>query len=197
MMKNTKIENESVPKETEIKRTKEPIFKKKTGIFNVKEIPITEMKEQPYLFLMKKEGYIDIIPNIKAGEFVIKDEANNTNKSIFLSPKKMQVLRYGDQMVRCWIAHEDCMGALPEDPVHDATLVKMIIQKIAANYQDMKNPTGKIPWGWIIGIGAALILGYGAYKTGMLDKLIHPTVVKAIAHNITQNVTQNVGVVVK
>lgn len=120
---------------------------------NYKTIPEPETIE-PVLFLMKENGYTEVLENVKTGEFIISTPKGE--KSIWLTPDRMTTIKVGENYYRGWIAYENCMTPYPEDPIYSSELQRKIIQKVAINYQNLNEAaiiTARTKmWLWIIGI---------------------------------------------
>lgn len=185
-MKPTDKPKEETDKPVEIKKDT-IILQSKQGVFNIKITP-TQFK-QPILILIMNGNYIKIIENAKAGEFIIKD-VDGSEKSIMLSPQKLLDLQNGEQHIKCWIGYEDDMETYPNTPIFSAKMFRAIVQRLTMNYSNANTNKSNIPWGMIIGIGIVLGLGFLAYKSGMLNGLLH--IGKAAATTANQTINQTI-----
>lgn len=123
--------------------------------------PIESNVQEPVLFLMKDNGYVDPIEGVQAGEFIMSTPKGE--KAMFLSPDKLVTLKYGEQYIKCWFAYENCMSPYPENPIHNAEMYRKTTQKLAMNWRDRDEATmitAKTKmWLYIIGgIVIALVL---------------------------------------
>lgn len=155
---------------------------------NYKTIPEPETIE-PVLFLMKENGYTDVLENVKTGEFIISTPKGE--KSIWLTPDKLTTIKIGDRYYRGWIAYEDCMTPYPEDPIYSAELQRKIIQKVAINYQNLNEAaiiSAKTKmWLWIIG---AVVLGLVLlFSTEFGQNLLHSGAAQTAVNTVAQNVS--------
>lgn len=159
---------------------------------------------EPLLFLMKESGYVDVLENVKSGEFIIQTPKGE--KSSWLRPEKLMSVKIGDKYYRAWFLYENCMTPYPEDPLYSADLSRRIIQKVAINYKDINEAaiiTAKTKmWLWIIGviiIGLVLFISTDFGQTllsGMMngnDNNVVQTASSAaeqVKRNLTSQVTQ-------
>lgn len=166
-------------------------------------LPLQKELQEPLLFLMKENGYTDIIEGVKAGEFTIATPKGE--KTIVLSPDKFTTLKYGEQYYKCWIAYENSMSPYPENPIHNAEMYRKTTQKLAMNWRDRDEAmliTAKTKmWIYIIGavtIGLVLLFStdFGSNLiNGLMNKgsgEVAKQVVTTAAKNITK-VTPSTG----
>lgn len=149
-----------IPMPPSPKKVTKPFLQQKKGWFSGKKESIKALDE-PILFLMKENGYTDILEGVKTGEFIISTPKGE--KSIWLTPDKLTTIKYADDYFRGWIAYENCMTPYPEDPLYSSELARKITQKIAINYRDINEAavwTAKTKmWLYIIAaVAIALIL---------------------------------------
>jgi len=120
---------------------------------------------EPLLFLMKENGYMEILENVRAGEFIINSPSGE--KCIMLTPDKITTLKYGNEYYKTWVAYENCATPYPENPLHTSEMFRKITQKLAMNWRDRDESKllaikGKF-WLYILGgIGLLIILAYSA-----------------------------------
>lgn len=180
--------------------TEKLIEKIKNRILNIKKIPeITELQE-PVLLLMKENGYMDTIENVKAGEFTI--QTTKAEKTIQLTPEKLVSWNCGDKKIKTWVAYENCMSPYPENPIHNAEMYRKTTQKLAMNWRDrdetdLINATTK-RWLYIIGaivIGLVLLLStdFGKNLIAGIGKEQATTIAQTAITNITNTTTQITG----
>jgi hypothetical protein len=96
---------------------------------------IVKELQEPLLFLMKENGYTEIIEGAKAGEMIIATPRGE--KAIMLTPDKITTLKYGGDYYKAWIAYENSATPYPEDPLHTAEMYKKTTQKLAMNWKDV------------------------------------------------------------
>lgn len=150
--------------------------------------------KEPLLLLIKENGYIEVIEDVRAGEFVIVMKEGG-EKSVMLTPKQILTLKYGKQYFKAWIAYENCATAYPEDPIYSAEQFRKITQKLAMNWKDRDEQAenmlakGKM-WMYIIGglaIAVVLIFSIPGAKEALFGQ---------VAQNVTAAVNATVNATV-
>lgn len=194
-----------------MEKVNEP-FLEKTGIIAKIKKKITgdavikEELAEPLLFLMRNDGYMDVIEGVQPGTFTLGD--GDVEKSIQLTPEKQTSLRYGDNYYKCWVAHEDCATPFPQDPIHLAEQFHKIVQKLRMNWRDRDEATlwkakGGFWFKVLIGLGLLIVL---IFTTGAWDAIISTlnsgtgqaaakVAVEVVKQNIT-NATVTPGVII-
>lgn len=122
-------------KTTKHDKVTRPFLTTTKGWIKKEEEPIIELKEY-VVFLMKNNGYTDIIEGVQAGEFLLNNEKGTEEKSILLTPNKLTTFNYGGKHYKGWVVHEDNMSPYPEDPIHNAEMYRKTVQKLSMNYKD-------------------------------------------------------------
>lgn len=180
----------------------ERIFKKKSGE-GEEEVIAEPDSIQPLLFLIKENGYTDVLENVKSGEFIISTPKGE--KSIWLTPDKLTTIKIAGEYYKGWIAYENCMTPYPEDPIYSSELNRKIIQRIAINYRDLNESqiiqakTKRLMW--IIGIIViGLVLIFSTDLGSGLIALMEgggKQATQSAVEVVKQNITNTGGVVVQ
>lgn len=162
-------------------------------------ITIKKELKEPILLLMKDNGFMETIEDVKPGEFIMSTSVGE--KSINLVPNRLTSWKYGGQVYKTWVAYENCMSPYPEDPIHNAEMYRKTTTKIALNYRDRDEAKlfegkGKM---WLLIIGgiaiAIIAIGsspgvkemlFGAAKTAAPAAKIAATTIK---NNVTSAIT--------
>ncbi len=175
--------------EVEYPRIVKEVFKKKNqGIISkIKEIfgfGDKEMKEKiklektlkyPLLFLLKNDGYIDVIEGLKVNSlFTMKEKKGNEKKGIILTSKKLHTLNL-EPYPKCWIASEDEMLPYPSDIMYDAGEFVKIVRKIETTKGLLKDESKLLNakmWYTIAVLGMILLIAYFGFQNGWFDKIL-------------------------
>lgn len=181
-----------------------PYFRKKSwrerrlnkkGYIRIDDEPVKDIKE-PVLFLMRNDGIVDVIENMREGLFEMDLPDGKGKKAIALTPDKLVAIKYGkDSHIKGWIAHEDNMMPYPQKAVYGAEMFWKIITKIAMNYRDAEST----------GISAATKRNIRYILLGILAVVIVTVLVKSFGggadtesvKNITQQLATNASEAVK
>lgn len=136
--------------------------------------------DEPVLFLVRRDGKMDIFEKATAGKFVY-EHSTGKPRFIELRPSDQITFDYGDRKVRGYIAHEDRPFAGFEEPVVDSETVMLGYEKTKATdlkYQEkiesLKNKA-KMTWVWIVlGIAGAIVtilFGISAFAPDLWDRI--------------------------
>lgn len=107
---------------------------KREGLEDKKEL------KEPILFLIKDNGYTEILEGVTTGEFDIMEKGKlgggEAKKCVYLTPDKLTTFRYGSQYYKGWVAYENEAFPYPHDPIRDAEMFRKVTQKLSMNWRD-------------------------------------------------------------
>lgn len=116
--------------------------------------------QEPVLFLVRRDGNMQIHEKATAGKFVFEHSTGNT-RFIELRPSDQITFDYADKKVRGYVAHEDRPYGGWDNPIMDSESVMLALEKTKATdlkYQtkmeELKNKN-KQTWIYIL-IGGAI-----------------------------------------
>ncbi len=139
--------------------------------------------KQPLLFLMRSNGYIDVIEGLKVNSlFTLDDEGSKKKKGIILTPKKLQTLNL-EPYPKCWIANEDEMLPYPQDINFDAGEFVQIVRKIETTKGLLKDESALLNakmWFWLAIIGIVLTGLYFAFREGWFTQIFGKIILSII-----------------
>lgn len=130
----------------------------------------------PVLFLMMNNGDIEAIQNQEPNTiYVIKTKSDT--KGIYLAREKMRNFKHGGEDIPCWFAHEDYFLPYDHDSRADGKIIYNFTMSISQDNRLLEEKaiserTKRIVKTILIIAFAAVVLGYIAYKTGLLDSLL-------------------------
>lgn len=178
------LENEEKNKQDRIEKVNWPFItqeKKVLGIF--KKVETVEKLKEGVLLLIREDGYIDVLQNVKSGTLIIKTQKGE-KKKIFLPDGLKRKLRYGGrEIANCWVAYENCGIALPEDPIMEAELLEKITSKLAMNFKDANEIKGQEIKKEII---KYVIIGIVIIILIIMSQGIKPGTLSGIINTVTQ-----------
>lgn len=175
---------------------KEPKEEDKKGLWKRSKITKKPKRyKEPILMEIKKNGEMDIIENVKPGNYRMRTPEGK-QVIVHLDPKKMQMIPDGmGDDYRGFVHYEEELGCYPSDVVSDLTNATNIITNLQAQYRDL-DLMGKL--GTIININTLKWIIMGAIGLLMASILIYfympqiniwMGVTQPAVQTITQNVT--------
>lgn len=156
------LRDKIIEKEDKLSKAKRvrSLIQKQKGLLKKKQ-SLTSFDE-PVLFLVRRNGKMDILEKATAGKFTFEHSTGNA-RFIELRPSDQITFDYADRKVRGYVAHEDRPYAGWDDPVVDSESIMLGYEKTKATdlkYQEkiarLKN-AGRLTWVWII-IGVAIAI---------------------------------------
>lgn len=159
-------------------------------------------EQQPYMFLQKNDGTIEVKRKVKEG--LLKIDMNDEEKSgkyINVKSNKMYNLVLGDKRIKIYIAHEDEAECYPLLPEHHAKGFFEIIQSVILNRRGLEPKGKKISKKLIVIIAGLIIvglIGYWVYTTYFMKTPTDPNIIVSAVNqtinNTINNVSQNNGI---
>lgn len=164
------------------------------------KIPYPKL-QQPIMLLMRNNGFMELLQNVQAGEFILQQKNNNVKKSILITPNKEFSWRQGNgEFIKTYVCHEDHMCPLPEDPLHNSEMFFKTTQKIIMNYKQrdetpkLLDAKGKFYLKILIGAGIILVLLFSSETfVGLIQNFFSPPpepVINTVVHTATQIPTE-------
>lgn len=192
----------------------EPYLKKrKKFLFFSYGTPVTkERLKEPLLELMRNNGFNETIEGVEPGEFVLQ-MPNGKYKSLVLTTDRLRSWKYGNEIIKKWVAHEDNVYAYPQNPIHSARAFNEIVSSIVLNIGNrdkQKSLEGKGKMILYILIGVAVLITLVFSNDGIRELITQAinnpgntgdavnnavNVVSNLSKNTTTNVTGGVQIV--
>jgi len=166
------------------KVVEKPFKKKEEGFFSrlafwrknsEKKYVVNDELKQPLLFLMRNDGYTEIIEGLKVGQvFTLEDKETGREKGILLSQKKLSTLNI-EPYPKCWFASEDEMSPYPQDIEFSSGELVSIIRQVESTKGLLKDQASIINakmMFWLAILGGIALLLYFGFKAGWIQSLI-------------------------
>lgn len=131
-----------------------------------------ERLKEPVLLLLREDGFIDVVENVKTGIFKINANTEK-EKAIDLIPEKLQKLRYNGEFYTAWMAYENEFIPYPTNVKHDSKSIYGLLKTAVINKDKLSGGAGTL-FGmnakslFILMIGIAIVL-YFVFGTNMLS----------------------------
>jgi hypothetical protein len=154
--------------------------KKKTIIESLQfwkkdKIMVNPILKEPLLFLMRNDGYTDVLEGLTAGRvFTLKDKESNLEKGILLKQNKLTSLKI-EPYPKCWFAHEDEMLPYPTNILNDSEELVGIIRKMETTKGLLKDEAKLINakmMFWLAIMGMLIFGAYMGFKAGWFGGII-------------------------
>lgn len=166
-----KIKQQLIEKGEKISKARRvrSLIQKQKGLLKTKQ-SLTQFDE-PVLFLVRRDGKMDIFEKATAGKFMF-EHSTGKPRFIELRPSDQITFDYADRKVRGYVANEDRPFAGWDNPIVDSESIMLGYEKTKATdlkYQErieaLKNKS-KMTWVYIlIGLAVAILIVAFAYNT--------------------------------
>lgn len=140
------------------------------------EIALKDDLKQPLLFLIRDDGFTDIIEGVKPNAiFRITPKGTDIQKGIILSPKKLTTLNI-EPYYKTWIAYENEMTPYPLDIYHDSSELVSIVRTIQTSRNNALKDEAKVitakMWFWLAILGVIGVILYFGMQNGWFNSLL-------------------------
>lgn len=110
---------------------------KRKGLFGIFRKMVYEDLKDPILEIIRHDGQIEVIPDVKAGQYKIPHSDGNKrminlklNKLLYRKDKENK------RLIRTWIIYEDEIDSYPQDPLADSEIIYSFIDKVKSSSKE-------------------------------------------------------------